>query len=632
MAHVIIGTAGHIDHGKTSLIKALTGIETDRFEEEKRRGITIDLGFAYFDLPSGRRAGIVDVPGHEKFIRNMLAGASGIDLVLLVISAEEGVMPQTQEHLDILSLLEVKKGIVVLTKSDLVDADWLDMMKEEIREKLKGSFLETAPMISVSSVTGMGLTELIQTIDHILTEVEPKKTMESLRLPIDRVFTMTGFGTVVTGTLVEGHMKEGDSVEIYPENIKSRIRMIQVHGQVVQEAFAGQRVAVNLASVSKSDLHRGDVLAHPGTLKTTHIIDASLRLLDTSERVVQNWMRLRLYQGTKEVLCRVVLLDRETLNPGESCFVQLRLEEEVAFKYGDHVVVRFYSPLETIGGGIILDPNAHRHKRFKDEIIDQLVLRSLGDSRQILSDLVLKESSQCPEISSLSVLSGLPAQEVESLLESLISQEELMKVGESRVAHSSYIHERGEALLRMLNEFHLKNPLRAGMAKEEVRSRLFPALKGRVFDDMLNFYLKKDMINVNGSMLCLTSFEIKLSPLQQKKSDDLLRLYLQSGFNVPNFEDALAKCGFTNKERDLVDLIFERGSLIRIQESIVLAFDVFNQAKSLLLLHFETNSTMSLGEFRDLLKTSRKVAVPLLEYFDSIKITLRDGDTRILRK
>lgn len=632
MAHVIIGTAGHIDHGKTSLIRALTGIETDRFEEEKKRGITIDLGFAYFDLPSGRRAGIVDVPGHERFIRNMLAGASGVDLVLLVISAEEGVMPQTQEHLDILSLLDVKKGIVVLTKADLVDPDWLDMVQEEVREKLKGSFLENAPMQSVSSVTGQGLTELVALIDHMLEEVEPKKIQETLRLPIDRVFTMTGHGTVVTGTLVEGILKEGDPVEIYPNEKMSRVRMIQVHGASVKEAFAGQRVAVNLAGLTKSELHRGDVLAKPGSLRTTHIIDATMKLLESTTRTVHHWMRVRMYQGTKEVLCRVALLDREVLNPGESCFVQLHLEEEVAFKYGDHVVIRFYSPLETIGGGIILDPNAHRHKRFKEEVLDQLALRSLGDSRQIISDLIFRESAQCPDVSGLTVTSGLPPVEVASIVDTMLEEGEAFQVGDSKLVHAAFIEERGETLLRLLNDYHQKNPLRAGISKEEIRSKLFSGMKGRLFDDVLNLYLQKDLIRINGSTVMMTGFEVALSPAQKAKLEALVKLYKENGFNVPNLPDALASCQFSSKDKDLVDLIFDQGLLVRINEAIALERQWLEEAKRRLITHFEGSAVLNLGDFRDLLETSRKVAVPLLEYFDANKVTVREGDARRLRK
>lgn len=469
-------------------------------------------------------------------------------------------------------------------------------------------------------------------IDHMLEEVAPKKIQETLRLPIDRVFTMTGHGTVVTGTLVEGILKEGDPVEIYPNEKMSRVRMIQVHGEAVKEAFAGQRVAVNLAGLTKSELHRGDVLAKPGSLRTTHIIDATIKLLESTDRTVHHWMRVRLYQGTKEVLCRVVLLDREVLNPGESCFVQLHLEEEVAFKYGDHVVIRFYSPLETIGGGIILDPNAHRHKRFREDVLDQLALRSLGDSRQIISDLIFRESAQCPDVSNLTVTSGLPPVEVTSLVQTLLEEGEVIQVGDSRLVHNAFIEERGEALIRLLNEYHQKNPLRAGISKEEIRSKLFSGMKGRLFDDVLNLYLQKEMIRINGSTVRMTGFEVKLTPAQKAKSEALVKLYKESGFNVPNLTDALAKCQFNSKDKDLVDLIFEQGQLIRINEAIALEPQWFEASKNRLLKHFEENEVLNLGDFRDLLETSRKVAVPLLEYFDANKVTVREGDARRLRK
>ncbi len=364
MGNVIIGTAGHIDHGKTTLIRALTGIETDRLQEEKKRGITIDLGFAYFDLPSGRRAGIIDVPGHERFIKNMISGATGVDVVLLIISADEGVMPQTTEHIDILSYLEIKNGIVVLTKADLVDEEWLELVQEEIKEKLADTFMKDAPMIPVSAMSGQGIDLLTETIDSMTEVIESRDTHIPVRMPIDRVFTITGFGTVVTGTLIEGSVKVGQELVVYPEQLPTKVRNIQVHGTDQEVAYAGQRVAINLANIHKDDIHRGDVLAVEDTLYNSYMLDVHIKLLKHSNRVIDNWTRLRLYTGTKEVLCRAVLLDTDVLNPGDESFVQLRLEEPIACKYGDHFVVRFYSPLETIGGGIVLEPNASKHKTF----------------------------------------------------------------------------------------------------------------------------------------------------------------------------------------------------------------------------------------------------------------------------
>ncbi|MGE5679044.1 MAG: selenocysteine-specific translation elongation factor, partial [Pseudomonadota bacterium] len=347
MKNVIIGTAGHIDHGKTTLIKALTGRDTDRLREEKERGISIELGFTYFDLPSGRRAGIIDVPGHEKFIKNMLAGAGGIDVVVFVIAADEGVMPQTREHLNILSLLKVKKGIIALTKKDMVDEEWLDMIIEQVRDEVQDSFLKDAKIIPVSSTTGEGLKELIAEIDTVTEVVEEKDTHEVFRLPVDRVFTITGFGTVVTGTLISGSISEGDRVEIYPGRSETRVRSIQVHEKSVKTAYAGQRVAVNIANVKLDEIARGDILAKPGSMEPTMMLDARLEMLKSDDKSIDNRDRLRFYHGTSEIMCRVVLLDREELEPGDSAFVQLRLEEETACMKGDRFVIRTYSPMLT---------------------------------------------------------------------------------------------------------------------------------------------------------------------------------------------------------------------------------------------------------------------------------------------
>ncbi|MBQ2911755.1 MAG: selenocysteine-specific translation elongation factor, partial [Clostridia bacterium] len=350
--NIIIGTAGHVDHGKTSLIKALTGIETDRLREEKKRGITIELGFAYIDLPQGLRAGIIDVPGHEKFIKNMLAGAGGIDIALLIVAADEGVMPQTEEHLEILSLLDIRKGVIALTKTDMVDEEWLEMMKEEVAEKMHGTFMEDAKIIPVSSYTGDGIPELQAELAKLAGECEPKNETIPFRIPVDRVFSVDGFGTVITGTLIEGVVKEGDTVTIYPDKIESKVRGIQVHSQPVKQAYPGQRVAVNLAGVHKSELERGDIIAAQDSMDTSMMLDALLKVTADTERHIKNGSRLHFYHGSREILCKVVLLDKDELIKGEQAYAQIRLEENVSLKAGDRFVVRFYSPLETVGGGV----------------------------------------------------------------------------------------------------------------------------------------------------------------------------------------------------------------------------------------------------------------------------------------
>lgn len=630
MNHVIIGTAGHIDHGKTTLIKRLTGIETDRLEEEKRRGITIDLGFAFFDLPSGKRAGIVDVPGHERFIKNMLAGVSGIDLVLLVIAADEGVMPQTQEHLDILSLLEVKKGIVVLTKADLVEAEWLEMVKEEIGEKLRGTFLEGAPMLPVSAVSGQGMEQLVSAIDAMVETVPVKRVQDAARLPVDRVFTMTGFGTVVTGTLTEGILEEGQTLSLFPSGEEVKIRKLQVHSQDVTTAYAGQRVAVNLANVKKTDIHRGDVLAAANSLKTSHMIDVEMKLLKSYHREIQNWTRLRLYQGTKEVLCRLVLVDRDVLRPGETCFAQLRLEEAVAFKYGDRFVLRFYSPLETLGGGTVLDPNAIKHKRFKEEVIEGFLQKQNGNQESFVADALYRLSKDLPTVSELTEQTGIVKEEILRIMEVFIEQGTALKLGENYL-HMAFIEERAEEMLRVLNDYHLKNPLKLGIGKEELRTRIFKASKVKIFDELLNIYMKKDMIRLDGQFVALSQYEIVLSKDQKHKKDMLLDSYLKAEFAPVNTSEQLAKLQFGAKDKDLIEYVLASGELVRLDEGLMIHSKWLGDAKSKLKTHFETHEAVELGEFRDMLGTSRKVAVLILEYFDAIKFTVRHENQRRLK-
>ena len=390
MKHFILGTAGHIDHGKTSLVRALTGRETDRLKEEQKRGISIESGFTWADLPSGDRVGIVDVPGHERFIKNMLAGASGIDIVMLVIAADEGIMPQTKEHLNILNLLQIKNGVVVITKIDLVDEEWLEMITESIRQDLKNTFLANAPIVNVSSISGEGIETLLKEITLITERVESRTGEGFFRLPVDRVFSLTGYGTVVTGTLTAGQISEGAKVTIYPSGVESKVRSIQIHEQPAATAIAGQRVALNLAGVSKESINRGDIIAFPGSMETTMMIDGRMELLKDSLLEIENRDRLRLHLGTAEVMCRVVLLDREVLKPGETALVQLRLEEEIACRKGDPFVLRFYSPMITVGGGVVIEGNPPKRKRFKEDTITELSVKELGEPKEILEQYLIK--------------------------------------------------------------------------------------------------------------------------------------------------------------------------------------------------------------------------------------------------
>jgi len=628
-SNVIIGTAGHIDHGKTTLIKRLTGIDTDRLKEEKKRGITIELGFAYFDLPSGRRAGIVDVPGHEKFIKNMLAGASGLDLVLLVIAADEGIMPQTEEHLDILNLLGVKNGLIVLTKCDTVDSEWLDMMEEEIKEKLSNTFL--TDIIRVSAITGDGIDKLITKIDELTDVIEERKINDSIRLPIDRVFTMTGFGTIVTGTLSEGTITEGDILEIYPEQFETKVRKIQVHGNDVKKAFAGQRVAVNLSNIKKEQIHRGSVLAKKNSLNVAHMLDVKINILESSKRNIKNWTRLRLYHGTKEVLCRIVLLDKEELKPGEEGFAQLRLEDVTSCKYGDKFVLRLFSPLETIGGGIILDPNASKHKRFNEKLIKDLIAKNKGNKSEIIEDMILENSENLPTVLDISKQSGLEKTEVSTIIKNLLDDRKIVRIEDDKFIHTSFLETKSQEIIQLLNTFHSKNPLKKGMSKEEVRSRLFKNFKGKIFDRIINIYVEHNHIKVINSIIALKDFEIKFTEKQKKLMNDLLKLYENSYTKPPNTKDLLNLLKINKKDLEIVDILIDNGDLIKLTDNIFISNNTILKVKELLLKHFEYNSDITLSEFRDLAETSRKIAVPLIEYFDSINLTRRIEDKRILK-
>ncbi|MGL5692697.1 MAG: selenocysteine-specific translation elongation factor, partial [Peptostreptococcaceae bacterium] len=434
MKNIIIGTAGHIDHGKTTLIKALTGRETDTLKEEKKRGISINLGFTYFDLPSKTRVGIVDVPGHEKFIKNMLAGATGIDIVMLVIACDEGIMPQTIEHLDILNYLNVKNGIIALTKCDNVDDEFKELVKDEIIEKFKGTFLENAKMIELDSISGYGIDSLIKEIDMMSCDIENKYEDLPPRLNIDRVFSINGFGTVVTGTLIEGKISIDDDLEIYPKRLNAKIRGIQVHGENVQTVYAGQRTAINISNLKVEDIERGDVLASKNSLEESKMLDVKINLVNHTDKDLRHWDRLKLYHGTREILCRAVPLDVESLDKGSSGFVQLRLEEGIIAKKGDRFVVRTYSPMETIGGGIIVDTSVKKHKRFDEKVIETLKIKEKGSYKDIIKEYLKQNQEKCITMNDLMTYTGLHEININNEIEKLIKDNDVI------VLNNYYLH------------------------------------------------------------------------------------------------------------------------------------------------------------------------------------------------
>lgn len=635
MNHIIIGTAGHIDHGKTTLIKALTGRETDRLKEEKERGISIELGFTYFDLPSGQRAGIIDVPGHEKFIRNMLAGVVGIDIILFVVAADEGVMPQTIEHLAILDLIGVKNGFIVITKSDLVDQDWLELVKEEIKESVKGTFLENSKMIPVSSVKKTGINEVVEEIDRLSTLIEPKDINDIPRLPIDRVFTIQGFGTVVTGTLLSGILKIGDEIEIYPKSIITKVRNLQVHDKDVKEAYAGQRVAINLANVKKDEINRGDSIAPKGSMKETMMLDVKVKLLKNIEKPIENRTRLKLYLGTDEIMCRIILLDRDFLEPGEEAFAQLRLEEKTVAKAKDRFILRFYSPMFTIGGGEVLVANPSKRKRYDEDILEELALKEEGTIIDYIENILINEKNifyNTKEIAiELSLLETSIINEIKRLEDAgKVVIFELNK--EIYPIHVNKIDDLIDSIKSELEVFHKKYPLRYGIPKEEIRNKYLGKNKQKLGDIIIEYLISKQIIKQSRDLLSLPDFEPSLSDSDNAIKEKIIEFLEKEGFNLTKTNDIL-NLGINYDKKTIENLVFfmiSKGDIIKLGDEYLISSSKYEAAKNILRDYFKENEFITAPIYRDLLKTNRKFAIALLEHFDQIKLTKRDNDKRYL--
>ncbi|MCF6465350.1 selenocysteine-specific translation elongation factor [Clostridium sp. Cult2] len=634
MKHIIVGTAGHIDHGKTTLIKALTGRNTDRLKEEKNRGISIELGFTYFDLPSGKRAGIIDVPGHEKFIKNMLAGVMGMDIVLLVIAADEGVMPQTSEHLAILDLLGIEKGFIVLTKSDLVESEWLELVKEDIREQVKGTFLESTPIIPVSSVKKTGIQEVIRLIDQLTLEIDDRETDDMPRLPVDRVFTMAGFGTVVTGTLLSGKLNVGDEIQIFPGDKLARIRTLQVHDQDTKIAFAGQRVAINMAGIKKGEVHRGDVIAPKDSMKETLMLDVKVKLLKDMDRSINNRTRLRLYIGTKELLCRIILLDKEILNPGEAAYAQLRLEEKVVAKRGDRFIIRFYSPMFTIGGGKILEPNPTKKQPFDDEAIKELEIKEEGESIDIIEKIILDKSKYFPTIKEISTATAMLEEKVRDDVSKLVESNKMILFSLTKdlhVIHVDFFNELKERIIEEIESFHERYPLRIGISKEELRSRFLNNAPSKVGERFIDLLVEKGFLEQEKETVHRTGFEIEYSPIQLKIKDSIVKILKEKMFTPPRKEELIKMTGYDSIEvEEVINSLVNSGEIIKLNEEIFLYNTVYEESLRLLKEYIKDNDFITVAQFRDILNTNRKVALILLEYFDQFKITKRDGDKRTI--
>lgn len=622
----IIGTAGHVDHGKTALIGRLTGIDTDRLREEKERGISIDLGFAPLHLPDGTVAGVVDVPGHERFIHNMLAGIGGIDLVLLVVDVNEGVMPQTREHLQILKLLKIPRGILVLTKCDLAEIDWLDIVEEEIREEVAGTFLAEAPACRVSSVTGAGIPELTATIQRILHELPPRDEDGPARLPIDRHFTISGFGTVVTGTLLSGRIKVGDLVEVLPPGETVRVRELQVHGRKAEAARAGQRVAVNLAGFERADLERGAVVATPGFFELTSRVDARLTLLKEAPRPLKFRDPVHLHLGTARVTAKVVLLDRDKLEPGESVLVQIQFDQPLVAHRQDRFIVRSYSPMTTIGGGQIIDPNPPRHRRFRPEVMTALGELESGERAFLLQKLT---ELVCARGKDLEQSSGLGRERVAAHLDALAAAGRARRCGDQWLTEATAQHwER--LLLDAVDGCHRDQPLLPGLPHATLKGVLPARVAPKAFEELLAVLVAAGSLEQRGEHVARPGFVPRPSSEQQRLIERLIEIYDKAGMQANNRNEML---GALSAPAETVEaclaFLFSRGDLVRLSDEMIMHRDACVAALTALRAHFNSKPTLTLGEFRDRIGSARKQTQALLEYFDALKYTMRRGDERV---
>jgi len=627
MKPLILGTAGHVDHGKTTLIKVLTGIDTDRLKEEKERGMTIDLGFAYLDLPSGRRLGIVDVPGHERFVRTMVAGAQGMDLVALIVAADEGVKPQTREHLQICQLLGVKKGLVVITKTDLVDEELLELAREEVKDFVKGTFLEGAPIIEVSSVTGRGIKELVETLDRIADQVEEKPSDGLFRMPIDRVFTIRGFGTVVTGTVIAGELRVGDEVEILPKGIKGKVRGLQVHGEKVERALAGQRTAVNLQGVEKETVERGDVLAHASLLRTTTLLDVLLYHLPEAPVPLRNGVTLQFHIGTSHLLAKVILLGTDYLEPGQRGFAQLRLERPVVALPFDRFVLRGSGIIQTWGGGMVLDAHPSRHRRFKKEVMEGLTRLLEGTAEEVILYHAKKFSPKGLTEGELMVHTGLRRGVLREALGNIIAKGKGLII-EGRFFTKEDLEGAKGAIVEALRAFHRQNPIKIGASPEEIRGKGGP-WPSELFERALEELIAEGEVQAEGELIRLKDHRVSIP---EGELEELEKVFFDAGLTPPTPREIADRKGLDiSKVKDLLALLVRKGKIVKVKEDLYFHKGVLEEFKEKLVQYLKEKGKVSIQDFKALAGTSRKFAVPLAEYFDQIKVTLRIGDERILR-
>ena len=626
----VVGTAGHVDHGKSSLVQAITGINPDRLAEEQRRQMTIDLGFAWLTLPDGGSVGIVDVPGHRDFIENMLAGVGGIDAVLFVVAADEGVMPQTEEHLAILDLLDIQRGVIALTKIDVVDEEWLDLVEEEVAQLVSASSLAESPIVRVSAKTGQGLDDLVTTLQNALREVPKRKDRGLPRLPIDRVFSIAGFGTVVTGTLLDGIFTVGESVEIHPGGSKGRIRGLQTHKEKLERASQGSRVAMNISGIEVDAIQRGEVVAKPGAYLTTSMIDVSIRLLKDVDHRIRHNEEVKLYIGAAQRLARIRLLGRDVLGPGEDGLLQLMLSEPIVTARGDRFILRRPSPSSTLGGGVVVDPHPKRRHRLKDQVvIGQLETVLKGTPGDVLRR-TLERIGPSPLSAGLKE-AGLSEDEAVEAIRELSSTGELfsLKGADLSVKLDGWVVDRTtwletvESIRKTLSEFHQTNTLRVGMPVEELRSKM--GMDTKLATQLLERAEEEDQIIIHPGHVSLNDHKIQLNSNERKLVDQMLLKFASEPYTPPSVKDTTLEIG-----EDLFRYLLESENLVKVSDEVIFSADTYEKMVGKVKGVLQENGSISVAEVRDLFQTSRKYALALMEHLDAIKLTVRVGDERKL--
>jgi selenocysteine-specific elongation factor len=630
----VIGTAGHVDHGKSTLVHALTGIDPDRLREEKEREMTIDLGFAWLTLPNGEPVGIVDVPGHRDFIENMLAGVGGIDAALFVIAADEGVMPQTREHLAILDLLGVGTGIVALTKVDLAESEeWVELVAADVSETLEGTALEGAPIVYVSARTGQGMDELTAALQEMLAQVQPRRDRGRPRLPVDRVFTISGFGTVVTGTLVDGSFEVGQEVEVVPRGLKARVRGLQTHKQKVERAVPGSRVAMNLSGIGRADLKRGDVVTPPGWLRPTLLVDVQLRYLPDAQRPLRHNAPLKFFSGAAETIARVRLLGQDRLPPGQSGWAQLRLQDPVALVKGDRFIVRIPSPPATVGGGTVVDPHpGRRHRRFRPEVLARLETLAQGSPAEVLLQ-ALERLGPTPARDLLSAsglgeaapmaLDHLLREGQAILLGAQADNQELASSNQLVAAHTWWAT-LTDRLRRALSAYHERFRLQAGMSREALRSGL--RLEAKVFNAVMALAAAEEIIADEGAIVRLPSHTVRLDPEQQRQAEALLARFRRQPYTTPSVKESVAAV-----TEDVLNVLIARGDLVQVSPDVLFLPETYREMVARIRASLEQDGSITLAQARDMFGTSRKYAQALLEHLDETGVTKRVGDERVMR-